>query len=160
MKFFAAIFATTFLFVGFCHSQDTVETPNGKLKYDEDWGYVTVRENAHTFWWLMSVKNDPTRPLILWLQGGPGADSTGFGNFEEIGPKDINLQDRNNTWLQIADLVFVDNPVGAGFSYVDSDTAFTTNVKQIGEDLMTWAKEFFKKHTEYQKRDFYIFCER
>uniref|UniRef100_A0A1I7X0W2 BPTI/Kunitz inhibitor domain-containing protein n=1 Tax=Heterorhabditis bacteriophora TaxID=37862 RepID=A0A1I7X0W2_HETBA len=43
-----------------------------------------------------------------------------------------------NTWsgflqLQVADLVYVDNPVGAGFSYVDHLTSLTTNVAQIGQ---------------------------
>jgi len=147
------------IFVGSVAAQGTVSTPTGTLTYDEDWGYVDVRQNAHTFWWLFTVTSDTTRPLILWLQGGPGSDSTGFGNIDELGPKDVNLNDRNYTWLQVADLVFVDNPVGAGFSYVDDSSAFTTNVKQIGADLVTWAKAFFKKHPEYQTRDFYITCE-
>ena len=33
------------------------------------------------------------------MQGGPGASSTGFGNFEELGPLDVNLQPRNTTWV-------------------------------------------------------------
>jgi serine carboxypeptidase 1 len=159
MKFAIAATLQLFAILGFLHAQDTVQTPNGPLKYDEDWGYVTVRPNAHTFWWLQTVKSDTSRPLILWLQGGPGSSSTGFGNIEELGPKDINLQDRNYTWLQVADLVFVDNPVGTGFSYVDDSSAFTTNVKQIGADLVVWAKAFYKKHPEYETRNFYVFCE-
>ncbi|KAK6028495.1 hypothetical protein OSTOST_05459, partial [Ostertagia ostertagi] len=50
------------------------------------------------------------------IQGGPGASSTGFGNFEETGPKRMNSTDNAATWvllaLQVADLVYVDNPVG------------------------------------------------
>uniref|UniRef100_A0A7E4UPA4 Retinoid-inducible serine carboxypeptidase n=1 Tax=Panagrellus redivivus TaxID=6233 RepID=A0A7E4UPA4_PANRE len=137
----------------------TVSTPKGVISYTEDWGYVDIRQNARTFWWLFAVKTEPNRPLILWLQGGPGSDSTGFGNIDELGPKDINQQDRNSTWLQLADLVFVDNPVGTGFSYVSNSNAFTKNVQQIGKDLVTWAKAFFTKHPEYATRKFYIVCE-
>jgi serine carboxypeptidase 1 len=36
-----------------------------------------------------------------------GASGVGLGNFEEIGPLDANLQPRNSTWLQKADLIFV-----------------------------------------------------
>ena len=36
-----------------------------------------------------------------------GASGVGFGNFQEIGPLDVNLQPRNSTWLQKADLIFV-----------------------------------------------------
>lgn len=137
-------------------SSGSVNTWGGTLQYDEDWGYVTVRGKGHTFWWLYAVKPANNRPLFLWLQvwegalkgnnsqGGPGSDSSGFGNIDEIGPKDLNENDRASTWvcilcvsrrnsqLQVADLVFVDNPVGAGFSYVDDSSAYTTNVTQIG----------------------------
>ena len=51
----------------------------------EQWGYVDVRTGAHIFWWFYRA-NDPspdTRPTVLWLQGGPGASGTGYGNFAE-----------------------------------------------------------------------------
>ena len=37
---------------------------------DEAWGYVTVRPDAHMFWWLYgSTGSDrDTRPLVMWLQ--------------------------------------------------------------------------------------------
>ena len=100
---------------------------------NEDWNYVKVRENAFMFWWLYGAQtNDPSqrldKPLIMWLQGGPGGSSTGFGNFEELGPLTVDLKPRNTTWLRAANVLFVDNPVGAGFSYVTENSAFTTNV--------------------------------
>lgn len=99
----------------------------------EDWNYVEVRENAFMFWWLYgATTNDPServnKPLIMWLQGGPGGSSTGFGNFEELGPLTVELKPRNTTWLQAANVLFVDNPVGAGYSYATDKSAFTTNV--------------------------------
>ena len=36
-----------------------------------------------------------------------GASGVGLGYFQEIGPLDVNLQPRNSTWLQKADLIFV-----------------------------------------------------
>ena len=100
---------------------------------NEDWNYVKVRENAFMFWWLYGAQTtDPSqrldKPLIMWLQGGPGASSTGFGNFEELGPLTVDLKPRNTTWLRAANVLFVDNPVGTGFSYVTENSAFTTNV--------------------------------
>nr|KAF6417068.1 hypothetical protein HJG59_016177 [Molossus molossus] len=65
-----------------------VDLPTGEGK--EVWDYVTVRKDAHMFWWLYYAtnpcKNFSELPLVMWLQGGPGGSSTGFGNFEEIGP--------------------------------------------------------------------------
>lgn len=59
-----------------------------------------------------------TRTLIglfasFFFAGGPGASSTGFGNFEEIGVLDVNLDPRNTTWASQANLLFV---VSACFS--------------------------------------------
>lgn len=70
----------------------------------ETWGYVNVREKAHMFFWLYYTTADvdyKLRPLILWLQGGPGASSTGIGNFLEIGPQDQTLKNRTNAWVGI-----------------------------------------------------------
>ncbi|CAI2354359.1 unnamed protein product [Caenorhabditis sp. 36 PRJEB53466] len=139
---------------------NTVNTWGGVLQYDEDWGYVDIRANAHTFWWLYAVKPaDSQRPLFVWLQGGPGSSSSGFGNFEETGPKTLNGSDNPATWLQVADLVYVDNPVGAGFSYVDEISAYTKDITQIGQDLLAWLRRFLALHPEYRTRPFYIFCE-
>ncbi|CAI4222951.1 unnamed protein product [Auanema sp. JU1783] len=137
----------------------TVNTYSGQIYYTEDWNYSNIRTGAHTFWWLYAAQPANNRPIILWLQGGPGASSTGFGNFEETGPKRMNGSDNMATWLQVADLVYVDNPVGAGFSYVDDESSLTTNVAQIGQDLLSWLKDFISFHPEYTKRPFYIFCE-
>lgn len=41
-------------------------------------------------------------PLILWLQGGPGGSSVGFGNFMELGPFDINHNLREERWVSKA----------------------------------------------------------
>ncbi|GMT22364.1 hypothetical protein PFISCL1PPCAC_13661, partial [Pristionchus fissidentatus] len=141
-------------------ASDTVNTFAGPITYNEDWGYTTVRSGAHSFWWLYAAdKTDNNRPLFLWLQGGPGSSSTGYGNFQELGPKTMDGSDNEGTWLQLGDLVFVDNPVGAGFSYVESDDKYTTNVAQIGNDLVSWANVFFSVHPEYRKRPFFILSE-
>lgn len=60
-------------------------------------------------------RNRDTAPLVVWLQGGPGGSSTGFGNFLEIGPLDSTLTPRNISWIQTANVLFIDNPVGAIF---------------------------------------------
>jgi len=105
----------------------------------EAWGYVDVRPKAHMFWWFMKTPcgDADTRPIVIWLQGGPGGSGTGYGNFMEVGPQDNNLQPRNYTWLKEASLLFIDSPVGAGFSYVDEDDAYTTTVYEVADDLVT-----------------------
>jgi serine carboxypeptidase-like clade 2 len=54
-------------------------------------GYVTVNEQAGRalFYWLVespAVRGAESRPLVLWLNGGPGCSSVAYGAAEEIGP--------------------------------------------------------------------------
>jgi len=126
----------------------------------EKWCYVNIRPDAHSFYWLYrSTHADGwlTRPLVMWLQGGPGASSTGYGNFEIIGPLDLDLQPRETTWVQSANILFVDNPVGTGYSYVDSDDAYTTTTEEIAEDLYTLMKDFYLNNPELEQAPFYVF---
>ncbi|KQK21412.1 serine carboxypeptidase-like 51 [Brachypodium distachyon] len=111
----------------------------------ERWGYVQVRPKAHLFWWYYKSPHrvsTPTKPwpTVLWLQGGPGASGVGLGNFLEVGPLDGNLKPRNSTWLQKADLIFVDNPVGVGYSYVEEDGLLVTTDLQAAADMTTLLK--------------------
>ena len=128
---------------------------------NETWNYVTVRQNAHIFYWFYGAQNNKRDqlPLVLWLQGGPGASSTGFGNFEEIGPVNQNNTPRNTTWIQKTNLLFVDSPVGAGFSYVDFNAALNDNVTQAADDLLVVLKFFFKNLTIFEDSPFYVFGE-
>lgn len=115
------------------------------------------------FYWLYyttaNVSNFTDRPLIMWLQGGPGAASTGFGNFAELGPLDYNLNERDYTWVKDANVIFVDNPVGTGWSYVDSSSALTTTNKQIADDLVQLMRGFYEDFPEFQTVPFYITAE-
>lgn len=130
---------------------------------EQDWDYVTVRPKAHMFWWLYlttaNVQNVTERPLVIWLQGGPGASSTGFGNFAEIGPLDVDLNPRNKTWVKEVNVLFIDNPVGTGYSYTEDDSALTTTNQQIGEDLVTCLEGFYRTHPEFRNVPLYVTAE-
>ncbi|KAM3920879.1 retinoid-inducible serine carboxypeptidase [Leptodactylus fuscus] len=129
----------------------------------QDWDYVTVRKDAHMFWWLYyadhPTKNYTEVPLIMWLQGGPGASGCGFGNFEEIGPRDTKLIPRKSSWTQLASLLFVDNPVGTGYSYTTNSEAFAKDVDTVASDMLVLLNVFFNAKPEFQKIPFYIFSE-
>ena len=111
------------------------------------------------FWWLYGTTAPAreTAPLVLWLQGGPGASGTGYGNFGEFGPLDVNLNPRNTTWLQTANLLFVDNPVGAGYSYVDDLALLPTDNAAIAADLVTLLTAFVAAVPEAATQPFFVF---
>ncbi|XP_046826031.1 retinoid-inducible serine carboxypeptidase-like isoform X2 [Vespa crabro] len=130
---------------------------------EQDWGHVTVRQYSHMFWWLYyttaNVQSYYERPLLIWLQGGPGGSSTSYGNFEEIGPLDTNLKARNYTWVKDYNVLFIDNPVGTGFSYVENVTAYAKTNKQIALDLVECMRGFLKELPEFSNVPTYILTE-
>ncbi|XP_029671006.1 retinoid-inducible serine carboxypeptidase-like [Formica exsecta] len=130
---------------------------------EQDWGYVQVRPYANMFWWLYyttaDVKSYYDKPLIIWLQGGPGGSSTAYGNFEELGPLDTDLNPRNHTWVKDYNVLFIDNPVGAGFSYAENISAFATTNAQIASDLLECIREFYKQLPQFKPVPTYIATE-
>lgn len=71
--------------------------------FDQYSGYVTVNQQAGRalFYWLVEAPKSTgpeSRPLVLWLNGGPGCSSVAFGAAEEIGPFHI-LPDGKTLYL-------------------------------------------------------------
>lgn len=126
----------------------------------EFWQYVDVRPQAHMFYWLYRSTHAAgytNRPLIIWFQGGPGGSSCGYGNFDIIGPLRIDQTTRDTTWVKEANVLFIDNPVGAGYSYVDSLDALTTDVQQVTDDLMVVIRTFMDNFPEFRSIPIYVF---
>lgn len=115
------------------------------------------------FWWLhytLAVDvNHAERPLVIWLQGGPGASSTGYGNFEELGPFDLDVVRRDFTWINDLNVLFIDNPVGTGYSYVDDSKYLTTDNRQIALDLVAMLKGFYERLPEFKDTPLHIMSE-
>ncbi|XP_014235676.1 retinoid-inducible serine carboxypeptidase-like [Trichogramma pretiosum] len=135
----------------------SAEAKKGFGPIDQEWAYVQVRPKAHMFWWL--YQSSPDKPLVIWIQGGPGVSGTGFGNFEEIGPLDAQLRPRNHSWVKDYNVLFIDNPVGTGFSYVEDLSLLATNNRQIAKDLFTCVRSFFQTFTKFGETPTYILAE-
>lgn len=120
-------------------------------------GYFTVDKqyNSNLFFWFFPNRN-PDAPLLLWLQGGPGASSL-FGLFEENGPffvRHDRVKLRPFAWTKTHSVLYIDNPVGTGFSFTNG--RYATNETTIGEDLYVALLQFFSVFPEFQKNDFYV----
>ena len=52
--------------------------------------------------------------------------------------------------MKEANVLFVDSPVGSGYSYVEDASLLTTDVQQIAVDLSEFTKQFMNRYTEFK----------
>jgi carboxypeptidase C (cathepsin A) len=74
----------------------------------------------------------------------------------EIGPyrvaKGDKLVPNNGSWHEFANLLFVDNPVGTGFSYVDTDS-FLHELDEMADQFVQFLEKFFSLFPQYDSDD-------
>lgn len=107
-----------------------------------------------------SRNNASNAPLAAWFNGGPGCSSM-IGLFQENGPCHfVNGEStpslNNNSFNNVANILYVDQPIGVGFSYgVDNATSTKTAAPYVWKLLQA----FYDQFPEYESRDFAIFTE-
>jgi serine carboxypeptidase 1 len=137
------------------------------------YGYVSINSTygSSMFYALSSDDTVPAtkraeRPLVMFLQGGPGASSL-FSYYLETGPTKIeatsattwSLVNRSHTWIRHANMLYVDNPVGTGFSYTNDPRGFSTTDEGIASNLVLFMQGFLVAHPEFKGKPFWVFCE-
>ncbi|XP_051159103.1 retinoid-inducible serine carboxypeptidase-like isoform X2 [Leptopilina boulardi] len=112
------------------------------------------------FYWLYyttaNVTSYTEKPLLIWLEGGPGIPSTGYTNFQEIGPLTLNLTTRDNSLVKDYNILFIDSPVGTGFSNVNTENKLARTEQQVINDLIILIEQFFMKFSILSKVQTYI----
>ena len=53
-------------------------------------------------------------------------------------------------------MLYIDNPVGCGFSFTNDPNGFVTNEKQVGQYLFTFQTLFFKVFPDLQSNSFFV----
>jgi carboxypeptidase C (cathepsin A) len=129
-------------------------------------GFLTVDEahgrNIH-YWYVESTRDPDNDPVILWTNGGPGCSGLlGFGT--EFGPfrfnRDGSLSLNPFTWNSIANIVYIEQPAGVGFSYSNQpESDYVTGDPQAAVDNFKVIQEFFKRFPQRKNNDFYIASE-
>jgi len=114
----------------------------------------------HLHYWFIEAEHDPQNaPLFFWTNGGPGCSSL-LGLFEEIGPyypdSKMNLVKNDLAWTKFANIVFLDQPVGVGFSYSKHFKDYSSNDILSAKDNLAFLIEFFKIFPEFKSNKMYL----
>ena len=114
-------------------------------------------------YWLALAEEDPLdKPVVLWLNGGPGSSSI-LGFLQENGPLMMNnvggLMENPWSWTKTANLFVIESPVGVGFSYcanqLDGKVCKNTD-KFTASTARAALQSFFAKFPELASNDFFI----
>ena len=78
------------------------------------------------------------------------------GALMEIGPYRLkdeeHLEYKDGSWDEFANVLFVDNPVGTGFSYVNTDS-YLHELGDMADQFVIFLEKFFTLFPEYETND-------
>lgn len=136
----------------------------GDLHYPQFAGTTTIDDatDSHLFYWYVQgdYYEEERFSTVLWLNGGPGCSSL-TGLLQELGPYRLTydghasypyvLEDNPYSWSTAANLLFIDQPVGTGYSALGDPEGLAQDEDQVAEQLYTAVCKFFGSlHREFQ----------
>ncbi|KAK3149458.1 hypothetical protein QOZ80_3AG0217630 [Eleusine coracana subsp. coracana] len=141
---------------------------DGPLPFYLETGYVGVDDATGTelfYYFVESERSPATDAVLLWLTGGPGC-SAFTGLAFEVGPIKFVIEPYNGSlprlvrnpysWTQMASILFLDSPVGTGFSYARDPKGYDIGDYSSSWQARTFLKKWFNDHPQYLSNPFYI----
>ncbi|XP_018490155.1 serine carboxypeptidase-like 21 [Raphanus sativus] len=129
-------------------------------------GYVAIdKERNKNLWYYFveSERNASTDPVVIWLNGGPGCSSMdgfiyehGPFNFERTKTKEPRLHLNPYSWSKVSNIIYLDSPVGVGYSYSKNKSDYKINDSTTAADSYAFLVEWFKMFPEFQSNPFFI----
>eukprot|EP01062_Namystynia_karyoxenos_P033622 TRINITY_DN2472_c0_g1_i4.p1 TRINITY_DN2472_c0_g1~~TRINITY_DN2472_c0_g1_i4.p1 ORF type:complete len:521 (+),score=200.31 TRINITY_DN2472_c0_g1_i4:103-1563(+) len=127
-------------------------------------GYVTVNKTRNLFYWFFESRSAPaTDPFVLWMTGGPGCSGQ-LALFVENGPYHVSSEQKLSlnpySWNTKANILYIDQPVGTGFSYDSSATDIgVINEEQMALNMWEFFQHWFTANPKYAQLRFFIAAE-
>ncbi|KAJ6747626.1 SERINE PROTEASE FAMILY S10 SERINE CARBOXYPEPTIDASE [Salix koriyanagi] len=169
-RFIRAVMAISLIFlcsrIDSLHEADRIIRLPGQppVSFQQFSGYITVDEKQRRslFYYFVEAETSPaSKPLVLWLNGGPGCSSVGAGAFVEHGPfrptTGNSLVRNEYSWNKEANMLYLESPAGVGFSYSVNQTFYSSvNDAMTARDNLVFLRRWFIKFPQYKQRDFFI----
>ncbi|KAG9447504.1 hypothetical protein H6P81_013632 [Aristolochia fimbriata] len=153
----------------FFPAASTVLFPKDALPTKSGYLPVNTTSDSAVFYTFYEAQNPSTSlshtPLLIWLQGGPGCSSM-LGNFYELGPwlvkpdpthpNNLTLAPNPGSWNRLFGLIFIDNPIGAGFSVAASPEEIPRDQTSVARHLFIALRSFLTANPTFGSRPLYL----
>jgi cathepsin A (carboxypeptidase C) len=111
-------------------------------------GYLNSGDKHFYFAYFESRSKPETDPLVMWINGGPGCSSM-TGLLMELGPCMVNeggdsARENKDSWINAANVFFLDQPIGVGFSYSDNSEDHANGTFAASEDIYAFMRLWYK----------------
>ncbi|XP_075091587.1 serine carboxypeptidase-like 18 [Nicotiana tabacum] len=110
------------------------------------------------YYFIKSQSNPKVDPLILWIAGGPGCSAL-YAVVTKIGPVLFDDKEYDGklpalsfnpyAYTKVASTIFLDLPVGAGFSYATTSKANHSNNIQTGDHAYQFLRKVIHTHSKF-----------
>ncbi|XP_056161109.1 serine carboxypeptidase-like 7, partial [Syzygium oleosum] len=140
----------------------------GPLPFELETGYIGVdeKDDVQLFYYFIPSEGNPQDdPLVLWLTGGPSCSALS-GLIYEIGPLRFNktkydgrlpsLMLNPYSWTKVSSIIFLDAPVGTGFSYSTSVDGYETGDKDHARQSRIFLEKWLLSHPSFIENNVYI----
>ncbi|XP_016563080.1 serine carboxypeptidase-like 45 isoform X2 [Capsicum annuum] len=162
--FLSLLYASVGIVSALSHPDKVIKLPGQpQVGFQQFSGYVTVddKKQRSLFYYFVEAETDPaSKPLVLWLNGGPGCSSLGVGAFSENGPfrpRGQVLVKNEHSWNQEANMLYLESPIGVGFSYSANTSSYeAVNDEITARDNVVFLLRWFHKFPQYSKSNLFL----
>jgi carboxypeptidase C (cathepsin A) len=130
------------------------------LTYQFFAGYIELKPGHFYYYWFFESQRDPANdPVVLWLNGGPGCAGASQA-LEDNGPlrldKNLVMYQNPYSWNLIANVIYLDQPTGTGFSYSNNTADYQITDTIAAQNVYSFLQGWFKRFSSFQSNDFKI----
>ncbi|CAL5418029.1 unnamed protein product [Camellia sinensis] len=113
----------------------------GQLSILDSYVGVDESEDVQLFYYFVKSESNPKEdPLVLWLTGGPGCSAFSGFVYE----------------IEVASIIFIDLPVGTGFSYGMTSLASQSTDLQSCDQAYEFLRKWLIDHPDFLSNPIYV----
>ncbi|KAK2662957.1 hypothetical protein Ddye_001531 [Dipteronia dyeriana] len=138
---------------------------SGPLPFKLETGYVSVGETELFYLFVESQGKPLQDPVMVYLIGGPGCSALN-GFLFQTGPLHFKLTDYEGglptlelypyTWTKTASIIYLDLPVGSGYSYSNSSEEYSASDLLSANQTYMFMRQWLDDHPKFITNRFFI----